>query len=167
VLLCLVTLIQQTLWNGFDLGVFGGFHGKVSLKVDFRFLLNEWVLGTELLAKGSARGTPTIRKVSLWSVERIGRSIGRRVEFFPCALFFPTVQAKTGLTGFPNWSDRFRLVGCREGFLSKEVSVALWLLLFMCRKALEVVWVFGEFLNKVGLTGLPNRSDRFPLPVWG
>jgi hypothetical protein len=47
------------------LGVFGGFHGKVLLRVDFRFLLIEWILGTELLAKGSPRGTPTITKVSL------------------------------------------------------------------------------------------------------
>jgi hypothetical protein len=36
--LCLVTLIQQTLQNGFDLGDFGGFHGKVFLRI-------EWVLG--------------------------------------------------------------------------------------------------------------------------
>jgi hypothetical protein len=61
----LAILIQQTLRNGFDLGVFGGFHGKVFLRVDFRFLLIEWVLGTSLLAKGSPRGTPTIPKVSL------------------------------------------------------------------------------------------------------
>jgi hypothetical protein len=33
--LCLVTLIQQTLQNGFNLGAFGGFHGKVFLMVDF------------------------------------------------------------------------------------------------------------------------------------
>jgi hypothetical protein len=33
--LCLLILIQQTLRNGFDLGVFGGFHGKVFLRVDF------------------------------------------------------------------------------------------------------------------------------------
>jgi hypothetical protein len=95
-------------------------------------------------------------------VERIGRSIGGSVEFFLRAVFFPTVQAKTGLTGFPNWCDRFRPVGCREGFLSKEVSVVPWLLLFRCGKALEVFWVFGEILDKVDLTGLPNRSDRFP-----
>jgi hypothetical protein len=63
--LCLVILIQQTLRNGFELGVFGGFHGKVFFRVDFRFLLIEWVLGTELLAKGSPRGAPTIPKVSL------------------------------------------------------------------------------------------------------
>jgi hypothetical protein len=43
--LFLVTLTQQTLRNGFDLGAFCGFHGKVFLRVDFRFLLIEWVLG--------------------------------------------------------------------------------------------------------------------------
>jgi hypothetical protein len=87
-------------------------------------------------------------------------------------VFFPTVQAKTGLTGFPNWSDRFRPVGCREGFLSKEVSVAPWLHLFIRGKALEMFWVVGKFLDKIGLiglkiglTGLPNRSDLFPLPA--
>jgi hypothetical protein len=80
-------------------------------------------------------------------------------------VFFPTVQDKTGLTGFPNRFDRFRPMGCREGFLSKEISVALWLILFRCGKALEVFWVFGEFLDKVGLTGLLNQSDRFPLPA--
>jgi hypothetical protein len=63
--LCLVILIQQTLRNGFDLGVFGGFHGKVFLRVEFRFLLTKWVLGTKLLAKGRIRGTPSIPKVSL------------------------------------------------------------------------------------------------------
>jgi hypothetical protein len=63
--LCLVTLIQLTLRNDFDLGDFGGFHGKVFLRVDFRFLLIEWVWGTELLAKGSPRSAPTIPKVSL------------------------------------------------------------------------------------------------------
>jgi hypothetical protein len=30
-----VILIQQTLRNGFDLGDFDGFHGKVFLRVDF------------------------------------------------------------------------------------------------------------------------------------
>jgi hypothetical protein len=90
----------------------------------------EWVLGTELLAKGSPRGTPTIPKVSLRSVERIGRSIGGRFEFFLRVEFFPTVQAKIGLTGFPNRSDRFSPVSCREKFLSKEVPIVLWLFLF-------------------------------------
>jgi hypothetical protein len=55
-------------------------------------------------------------------VERIGRSIGGRFEFFPRVEFFPTVQTKTGLTGFPNRSDRFSPVGCREEILSKEVK---------------------------------------------
>jgi hypothetical protein len=59
----LVILIQQTLRNDFDLGDFGGFHGKVFLRVDFRFLLIEWVLETEVLAKGSPRGASTIPKV--------------------------------------------------------------------------------------------------------
>jgi hypothetical protein len=63
--LCLVILIQQTLRNGFDLGVCSGLHGKVLLRVVFRFLLIEWVLRTKLLAKGSPRGTPTIPEVSL------------------------------------------------------------------------------------------------------
>jgi hypothetical protein len=63
--LFLVVLLQQTLRNGFDLGVFGGFHGKVFLRVDFRFFLIEWVLNTELLAKGIPRGTLAIPKVSL------------------------------------------------------------------------------------------------------
>jgi hypothetical protein len=49
--------------------------------------------------------------------------------------------------------------------LNKEISVVPWLLLFRCGKALEVFWVFGEVLDKVGLTGLPNRSDRFGLPA--
>jgi hypothetical protein len=149
--------------NELDFCVFRVLWLEVFLRVDFRFILIEWVLGTELLAKGSPRGTPTVPKVSL----------------FPRAVFFPTVQAKTGLTSFPNRSNQFRTMGCREGFLSKEVSVALWLLLFRCGKALEVFWVFGEFLDQVGLTGFPcqreaksnrsgligfrNRPDRFGL----
>jgi hypothetical protein len=48
-----------------DFGVFGVLGLEVFLRVDFPFLLIEWVLGTELLAKGSPRGTPTIPKVSL------------------------------------------------------------------------------------------------------
>jgi hypothetical protein len=86
-------------------GVFGGFHVKVFLRVDFRFLLIEWVLETELLTKGSPWRTPAIPKVSLWSVERIGRSIAWKVEFFPWAEFFPTVQIKlarpVSQTGLP------------------------------------------------------------------
>jgi hypothetical protein len=64
-------------------------------------------------------------------------------EFFPRAVFFPTVQAKTGLTGFPNRSDLFCPVSCGDGFLTKGVFVALWLLLFKGGKALEVFWVSG------------------------
>jgi hypothetical protein len=41
VLLFLVILLQQTLRNGFNLVVFDGVHGKVFLRVDFRFLLIE------------------------------------------------------------------------------------------------------------------------------
>jgi hypothetical protein len=89
--LCLVTLLQQTLRNGFDLMVVGGVRGKVFLRVNFRFLLIGWIWGTELLAKGSPWGTPAIPKVSLESVERIGRSIKEKVEFFPRAEFFPIV----------------------------------------------------------------------------
>jgi hypothetical protein len=113
--------------KGLDFGVFEVLGLEVFLRVDFRFLLIEWVLGTELLAKVSPRGTPTIPKVSLWSMERIGRSIGGKFEFFPRVEFFPTVQTRTGLTGFPNRSDRYSPVGCCEEFLSKEVPVVLWL----------------------------------------
>jgi hypothetical protein len=51
--------------KGLDFGVFGVLGLEVFLRVDFRFLLIEWVLGTELLVKGSPQGTPTIPKVSL------------------------------------------------------------------------------------------------------
>jgi hypothetical protein len=81
--LCLVILLLQTLLNSFDLVVFGGVRGKVFLRVDFRFLLIGWIWGTELLAKGRPWGTPAIPKVSLESMERIGRSIKEKVEFFP------------------------------------------------------------------------------------
>jgi hypothetical protein len=58
--------------KGLDFGVFGVLGLEVFLRVDFRFLLIEWVLGTELLAKGSPRGTPTILKVSFhpWNESR-------------------------------------------------------------------------------------------------
>jgi hypothetical protein len=36
--------------------------------------------------------------------------------------------------------------------------------LFKCGKALEVFWVFGEFLDKVGLTSLPNWYERSGFP---
>jgi hypothetical protein len=85
---------------------------------------------------------------------------------FSAGYVLPDCPGETGLNGFPNRSDRFSLVGCREGFLSKGVSVVLWIILFKGGKALEVFWVSGsfeKFLDKTGLTSLPNRSDRFPL----
>jgi hypothetical protein len=91
----------------------------------------------------------------------MGRSIAWSFEFFPRAVFFLTVQAKTGLTGFPNRSDRFLPMGCQEGFLSNGVSVVPWLLLFKGGKPLEVFWVLGEFW---GVSG-QNRPDRFAKPV--
>jgi hypothetical protein len=39
--------------KGLDFGVFRVLGLQVFLRADFRFLLIEWVLGTELLAKGS------------------------------------------------------------------------------------------------------------------
>jgi hypothetical protein len=62
-------------------------------------------------------------------------------------VFFPTVQAKTDLTGFPNRSDRFHPVGCREEFLSKEVPVVLWLFLFKGGKVLEARFLSEGFLG--------------------
>jgi hypothetical protein len=81
-----------------------------------------------------------------------------RFEFFPRGEFFPTVQTKTSLTGFPNQSDRFSPVGCREESLSKEVSVELLLFLFKGEEVLEVGRVFW------GVSG-QNRPDRFAKPV--
>jgi hypothetical protein len=80
-------------------------------------------------------------------VERIGRSIGGRFEFFPRIEFFPTIQAKTSLTGFPNRSDRFSLLDCREEFLSKEVPVVLWLFLFKGGEVLEAGFLLEGFLG--------------------
>jgi hypothetical protein len=80
-------------------------------------------------------------------VERIERSIGGRFEFFPRVEFFPTVQVKTGLTGFPNQSDRFSPVGYREEFLSKEVLVVVWLFLFKGGEVLEAGFLSEGFLG--------------------
>jgi hypothetical protein len=90
-------------------------------------------------------------------VERIGSSIGRRFEFFPRVEFFPTVQAKTSPTGFPNRSDRFSPVGCREEFLSKEVPVVLCLFLFKGGEVIEAGFLSDGFW---GVSG-QNRHDRF------
>jgi hypothetical protein len=56
-------------------------------------------------------------------------------------------------------------VGCREEFLCKEVFIVLWLFLFKGGEVLEAGRVFEEFLDRTGVTGLLNRSDRFPLPA--
>jgi hypothetical protein len=56
-------------------------------------------------------------------------------------------------------------VGCHDEFLSKEVPVVLWLFLFIGGEVLEARRVFGEFLDRSGLTGVLNRSDRVPLPM--
>jgi hypothetical protein len=80
-------------------------------------------------------------------VERIGRSIGWSFEFFPQAEFFPTVQAKTGVTGFPNRSDRFSLVGYHEKFLSKKVFAVLWLFLFKGGEVFEAGFLSERFLG--------------------
>jgi hypothetical protein len=99
--------------------------------------------------------------------------MNREIDRLECWVFLagcvlPDCPGKTDLTGFPNRLTGFSPVGCREGFLSKSVSIVLWLLLFNGGKVLEVFWsrrCFGEFLDKTGLTGFPNRSDQFPLPV--
>jgi hypothetical protein len=57
------------------------------------------------------------------------------------------------------------IFGVNKEFLSKEVPVVLCLFLFIGGEVLEAESVFGEFLDRTGLTGLLNRSDQFPLPV--
>jgi hypothetical protein len=52
-------------------------------------------------------------------------------------------------------------VGCHEEFLSKRVSVVLWLLLFKEGKALEMFRVSEVFW---GVSG-QNQPDRFDKPV--
>jgi hypothetical protein len=76
-------------------------------------------------------------------VERIGRSISGRVDFFPRAVFFPTVQAKTGVTGFPNQSDRFHPVAVEKG-------------LYIPRRFIQ--GILPDCPGK-------NRLDRFPKSV--
>jgi hypothetical protein len=132
------------------------------------FLLIEWVLGTELLAKGSPRGTPSIPKVSLWSVEQIGRSIARSFEFFPRAMCFSTVQAKlvwpvsqVGLSGLALW-DVVKSFWARKSLSCYGCSCSEE------ERFLRQVFSWKGFwgvLDRTGLTGLLNRSDRFPLPI--
>jgi hypothetical protein len=66
-------------------------------------------------------------------VERIGRSIGGRVEFFSRAVFFPTVQAKTGLTGFDLWA-------VEKGFRARK---SLLLYGFFCSDVKRLLRCFG------------------------
>jgi hypothetical protein len=77
-------------------------------------------------------------------------------------------------------------VGCREEFLSKEVPIVLYMAILVQRRRgswgrFSLGRVFGEFLDRTGLTGFPclcgaksnrtglagfrNRLDRFGLPV--
>jgi hypothetical protein len=65
------------------------------------------------------------------------------------------------LTGFPSRSDRFSPVGCREVFLSRKVSVVLWLFLFKGGEVLEVAFVSEGFSASSG----QNRPDWFAKPV--
>jgi hypothetical protein len=121
-------------------------------------------------------------------VERIGRSIGGSVELFSRTVFFPAVQAKTGLTGFPNRSDRFCPVGCREGFWARKFLLFHG---FFCSDVERLLRCFGSLgrfwtklvspvcqtgltgfpclreakSNRSGLTGFRNRPDRFGLPA--
>jgi hypothetical protein len=48
--------------------------------------------------------------------------------------------------------------------LCKEVFAAPWLRLFRCGKAFEVFGVFGEFLDRIGLTGFLTGLTGFPCP---
>jgi hypothetical protein len=74
----------------------------------------------------------------------------------------PDCPGKTDLIGFPNRSDLFSPVGCREEFLSKKVSVVLWLFLFRGGEVLEAGFLLEGFLGSSG----QNRPDRFAKPVW-
>jgi hypothetical protein len=69
------------------------------VRVDFRFLLIEWVLGTELLVKGSPQGTQlsTMSHFDPWNES------GDRLEevlSFPVGCVLPDCPGK-------NWPDRF------------------------------------------------------------
>jgi hypothetical protein len=83
----------------------GGLEGWLPIPLD-------WVgFGDRASSEKWRTRYPSYPKVSLWSVERIGRSTAWKVEFFPRAEFFLTVQAKpawpvsqTGLTGLALWA---------------------------------------------------------------
>jgi hypothetical protein len=86
-----------------------------------------------------------------------------RLEFcvFPSGYVLPDCPGKTGLTGFPNRSDRFSPMGCHEEFLSEEVSVVLWLFLFKGGEVFEAGFLSEDFR---GVSG-QNRPDRLAKPV--
>jgi hypothetical protein len=51
------------------------------------------------------------------------------------------------VTGFPNLSDRFSPVGCREEFLSEKVPILLWVFLFKGGEVLEAGFLPEGFLG--------------------
>jgi hypothetical protein len=57
------------------------------------------------------------------------------------------MQAKPGLTGFQNRSDRLSPMGHREEFLSEKVSVVLWLFLFKGGEVLDAGFLSEGFLG--------------------
>jgi hypothetical protein len=168
--LFLVILLEQTLWNGFNLGVFGVFLGKVFSRVDIQFLLIEWVLGNELLAKGSPRGTPAIPKVSLGSMERIGRSIGWSVKFFPQTVFFLTVQAKPAWPVSQTVWPVLALWAVVKGFWAR---VSLSCYGFSCSKEERFLRCFGlggvlgSFWTKSDWPASKNGLTSFPCLLRG
>jgi hypothetical protein len=90
----------------------------VFLRVDFQFVLIEWVLGTELLAKVANEVSRLSPKSQLdsWNVSG-DRSLGE--------LSFSRGLCSSRLSR-QNKRDRFSPMGCSEDFLSKRVSVMLW-----------------------------------------
>jgi hypothetical protein len=86
---------------------------------------------------------------------------------FPAGWVLPDCPGKTSLTGFPNRSNRFSPVGCHEEFLAGKSLSCYGFLVQRMRGSWGVLgqfWsrrCFGDFLDKTGLTGLPNRPDQF------
>jgi hypothetical protein len=159
----------------------------VFLRVDFWFLLIGLVLGTEHLATGSPWGTPAIPKVSLESVERVGKSIEVNVKF-------SRGLSSSRLPG-QNQPDRFLKPvppvypqwAVERSFWTRESRLSYG---FSCSKVERFLRCFGLVLSrrpyrnflvktsltgfpclreakslKVGLTGFRNRPDQFWLPA--
>jgi hypothetical protein len=55
--------------------------------------------------------------------------------------------SKTGLTGFPNWSDWFSPVGGREEFLREKVPIVLWVFFFKGGEVLDAGFLSKGFLG--------------------